>query len=75
MDPLSNHMLLKIQAVLDGPQGELFAKIVDSFFEQLEEEYFSEDDLAAMEEGRQASLSGDRSQFISWDEYKARRGL
>jgi hypothetical protein len=40
-----------------------------------EPEYFSPEDLAAIEEGMQASLSGDRSQFISLEDYERKHGL
>jgi len=48
----------KIKAIVKGPQGELFTKIVDSFYEQVGDEYFSPEDLAdiqsGLDEGRRA---------------------
>jgi hypothetical protein len=65
----------KVKVIVQGSHGALFGKIVDSFFELSEPEYFSPEDLAAIEEGMRASLSGDRTQFIPWEEYKAKRDL
>lgn len=67
----------KVKAISQGPNAELLKKFIDLLYEhELEEpEYFSPEDLAAIEEGMQASLSGDRTQFIPWEEYKAKRDL
>ncbi len=66
----------KVETIAHGPHADLLNKLVDLLYERVEEpEYFSPEDMAAIEEGMQASLSGDRSQFIPWEEYKARRGL
>jgi len=69
----------KVKAISEGPNAELLKKFIDLLYErelgEQESEYFSPEDLAAIEEGVQASLSGDRTQFIPWDEYKAKRGL
>ena len=67
----------KVETIAHGPHAELLNKLIDLLYERegQEPEYFSPEDLAAIEEGMQASLSGDRSQFIPWEEYKARRGL
>jgi hypothetical protein len=66
----------KVETIAHGPHAELLNKLVDLLYEGVEEpEYFSPEDMAAIEEGMKASLSGDRSQFIPWEEYKARRGL
>ncbi len=67
----------KVKTIAHGPHADLLNKLIDLLYErEMEEpEYFSPEDLAAIEEGMRASLSGDRSQFIPWEEYKARRGL
>lgn len=65
----------KVRAIAQGPDADLLKKFVDLLYRELEEEYFSPEDLAAIEEGMKASLSGDRSQFLTWEDYKAKRGL
>ena len=70
------NLVEKVKAIAQGPNAELLKKFIDLLYGQEHEpEYFSPEDLAAIEEGMQASLSGDRTQFIPWEEYKARRGL
>ncbi|MBM4274495.1 MAG: hypothetical protein FJ134_08560 [Deltaproteobacteria bacterium] len=65
----------KVKAIAQGPNADLLKKFIDLLYQEEEPEYFSPEDLAAIEEGMKASLSGDRSQFIPWEEYKAKRGL
>jgi hypothetical protein len=67
----------KVKAISQGPNAELLNKFIDLLYEhELDEpEYFSPEDLAAIEEGMRASLSGDRTQFIPWEKYKSKRGL
>jgi uncharacterized protein YfkK (UPF0435 family) len=61
----------KVETIAHGPHAELLNKLVDLLYERVEEpEYFSPEDMAAIEEGMQASLSGDRSQFIPWEDLK-----
>ncbi|MGQ9688050.1 MAG: hypothetical protein ACUVXF_04570 [Desulfobaccales bacterium] len=69
-------LVTKVKAIAQGPNADLLEKLIDLLYEhEHEPEYFSPEDLAAIEEGMRASLSGDRSQFIPWEDYKARRGL
>jgi len=69
----------KVKAISQGPNAELLKKFIDLLYDrELQEdepEYFSPEDMAAIEEGMKASLSGDRSQFTPCEEYKARRDL
>jgi hypothetical protein len=66
----------KVKAIAHGPHAELLEKFIDLLYEhEHEPEYFSPEDLAAIDEGMRASLSGDRSQFIPWEDCKAKRGL
>ena len=62
----------KVRTIAHGPYADLLNKLIDLLYERetQEEEYFSPEDLAAIEEGMKASLSGDRSQFISWEDLK-----
>ena len=62
----------KVETIAHGPHAELLNKLIDLLYEREEQEleYFSPEDMAAIEEGMQASLSGDRSQFIPWEDLK-----
>jgi len=78
MEPENLDTLIdKVKTIAHGTHGDLLEKFIDLLYEQEMQgpEYWSPEDLAAIEEGMKASLSGDRSQFIPWEEYKARRGL
>ena len=44
-------LLAKVRTVAQSQHGELFARIVDEFYDQVTEEYFSPEDLAEIEEG------------------------
>jgi hypothetical protein len=67
----------KVETIAHGPHAETLHKLIDLLYErEMEEpEYFSPEDFAAIEEGMKASLSGDRSQFISLEEYERKHGL
>jgi hypothetical protein len=69
--------LQKVKTIAQGPNADLLMKFIDLLYERemQEPEYFSPEDLAAIEEGMRASLSGDRSQFISLEEYERKHGL
>ncbi|PIU52450.1 MAG: hypothetical protein COS90_11405 [Deltaproteobacteria bacterium CG07_land_8_20_14_0_80_60_11] len=41
----------KVKVIVQGSHGALFSKVVDSFFELSEPEYFSQEDLADIEAG------------------------
>ena len=72
-----DNLIEKVQTIAHGPHAGLLEKLIDLLYERemQEPEYWSPEDLAAIEEGVRDSLSGDRSKFIPWEEYKARRGL
>jgi hypothetical protein len=67
-----DNLLEKVETIAHGPRAGLLNKLIDLLYErEMEEpEYFSPEDLAAIEEGMKASLSGDRSQFIPWEDLK-----
>ena len=46
-----DELLNKVKAVAQSSHAELFARIVDGFYEEVTEEYFSPEDLAEIEEG------------------------
>jgi hypothetical protein len=62
----------KVETIAHGPHAELLNKLIDLLYErEMEEpEYFSPEDMEAIEEGMKTSLSGDRSQFIPWEDLK-----
>jgi hypothetical protein len=78
MEPAIDDLLVKIKAIAQGPNAELFRKLVDLLYEQSErkEEYddepFSTEDLAAIQEGEEALKRGE---FISLEDYEKERGL
>jgi len=66
----------KVKALSQGPHAELLKKFIDLLYDrEQEQEYFSPEDLAAIQEGLEASRRGDRSQFIPWEELKKELNL
>jgi len=65
-------LMSKIKTIMASHQGELFAQIVESFYEQIGEEYFSPEDLADIQEGRKEIQRGE---VIPWEECKTKHGL
>jgi predicted transcriptional regulator len=59
-------LLAKVKTVAQSPHGELFARIVDEFYEQVTEEHFSPEDLAEIEEGF-AQIK--RGEYVTLEEY------
>lgn len=72
VDSSLDDLMSKVKAVAKSPQGELFTRIVDTFYEQIEEEYFSPEDLADIQEGLEEIKRGE---YLSWEECKRKRGL
>ena len=58
METTMAEIFSKIKAIVKGPQGELFTKIVDSFYEQVGDEYFSLADLADIQKGLDEDQAG-----------------
>jgi hypothetical protein len=65
-------IISKIKAIVKGPQGELFAKIVDSFYEQMGDENFSPEDLADIQSGLDEIKRGEH---LAWEDCKRKHGL
>ena len=59
-------LLAKVKTVAQSQHGALFSRIVDEFYEQVTEEYFSPEDLAEIEEGF-AQIR--RGEYVSLEEY------
>jgi hypothetical protein len=70
--PIEDLLMAKVKAVAQSSHGELFARIVDDFFEQITEEYFSPEDLADIQGGLEEIKWG---KYISWEECKRKHGL
>jgi hypothetical protein len=54
-----------VETIAHGLHADLLNKLIDLLYEREMQgaEYFSPEDMAAIEEGMKASLSGDRSQY------------
>jgi len=59
-------LLAKVRTVAQSQHGELFARIVEQFYDQVTEEYFSPEDLAQIEEGF-AQIK--RGEYVTLEEY------
>ena len=68
---LNQDFLAKIEAIAQGPNADLFRRLVDILYNQ-EEEYFSAEDLAEIERGEEEIRRGER---VSLEEYERTRGL
>ncbi len=65
-------MVAKVKAIVKGPHGELFFKMVDTFLEQTEHEIFTEEDLADIEEGVEDIRQG---RYVTLEEYRKGKRL
>jgi hypothetical protein len=78
MEPAIEDLMVKIKAIAQGPNAELFIKLVDLLYEHSgrQEEYdhepFSPEDLTAIKEGEEAFKRGE---FMSLADYEKERGL
>jgi hypothetical protein len=81
MESALDDLLARVKVIARGPNAVLLRKLVDVLYEQSErreeydEEPLSPEELAALQEADRAGRRGDRSQFISLDEYERKRGL
>jgi predicted transcriptional regulator len=65
-------LMVKVKAVAQSSHAELFARIVDGFYEQITAEYFSPEDLAEIEEGF-AQIR--RGEYVTLEELEKELGL
>jgi hypothetical protein len=70
MEPALEDLFDKVKIIATGPNGDLLRGFVDLLYER-EEEYFSPEDLAAIQEGLEQIERGEK---ISWDELKRELG-
>jgi hypothetical protein len=81
MEPAIDDLMNKIKAIAQGPNAELLRKLIDLLYarEQPQEEYddepFSPEELAAIEEAEEARRRGDKEYFTPWEEVKKELGL
>jgi hypothetical protein len=62
----------KVKVIVQGSHGALFGKVVDSFFELSEPEYFSPEDLADIEAGMAEIREG---RCLALEEYRSGKRL
>jgi predicted transcriptional regulator len=62
----------KVKVIVQGSHGALFGKVVDSFFELSEQEYFSPKDLADIEAGMADIREG---RCLTLEEYRSGKRL
>ena len=70
MEPVLEELFDKIKVIDSGPNRDLLRQFIDFLYAR-EEEYFSPEDLAAIEEGLAQIERGEK---ISWDELKKELG-
>ena len=57
----------KVKTIAQGPNADLLKKLIDLLYQEHEPEYFSPEDLAAIEEGK-AQIA--RGETIPWEDLK-----
>lgn len=74
MEPQNlENLVEKVKAIAQGPNAELLKKFIDLLYGQEHEpEYFSAEDLAAIEEGK-AQIA--RGETVSWEDLKRELNL
>jgi hypothetical protein len=77
MENLTRDLIIKVKPIYQGPNADLLRKLAEVLDEQAErreeydEEPFSAEDLAAIQEGEEACKRGE---FISLKDYEKERG-
>jgi hypothetical protein len=69
-----DNLMEKVRAIAHGPHADLLEKLIDLLYgrEMKEPEYFSPEDLAAIEEGK-AQIA--RGEYVTLEELKKELGL
>jgi predicted transcriptional regulator len=70
MEPAADELFDKVRIIAAGPNGDLLRGFVDLLFAR-QEDYFSPEDLAAIQEGLAQIERGEK---ISWEELKRELG-
>ena len=68
-------LITKVKDIAEGPDGDLLRRFVDILHAQYDYEPLSPEELAAIEAADEAIRRGDKSYFISLEEYERTRGL
>jgi len=71
-DAAISGLLDKVKIIARGPHGELFSRVVDTFLDMSEPEYFSPEDLADIQEGLDDLRQG---RYLSLEEYRQGKRL
>ena len=66
------NLMEKVMAIAQGPNADLLEKFIDLLYEHEEPEYFSPEDLAAIEEG---FAQIERGETVSWEDLKRKLNL
>jgi hypothetical protein len=67
-------LIAKVKDIAAGPDGDLLRRFVDILHERFDYEPLSPEEVAALEEADEAVRQGDKSYFISLEEYERTRG-
>lgn len=74
MEPTIDDLLHKVKVISQTSYSMILSRIIDSFYEKVEEEYDTEplspEELQALEEVVAAVKRGDMSRFISLEEFE-----
>lgn len=68
-------LITKVKDIAEGPDGDLLRRFVDILHEQYDYEPLSPEELTAIDAADAAIRRGDKSYFISLEEYERTRGL
>jgi hypothetical protein len=60
-------LFAKVKAIAQGPNADLLKKFIDLLYQEQEPEYFSPEDLAAIEEGK-AQIA--RGEYVTLEDLK-----
>jgi hypothetical protein len=72
METAIDDLVTKVKAIAQGPDADILKGFVDLLFDRVEEEYFSPEDLAEIEEGF-AQIR--RGEFLTLEEYRQGKRL
>ncbi|MBM4283743.1 MAG: hypothetical protein FJ128_00625 [Deltaproteobacteria bacterium] len=70
MGQATDELFHKVRTIAAGPHGDLLRDFIDLLYER-QEEYFSPEDLAAIQEGMAQIERGEK---VSWEELKRELG-
>lgn len=77
MDTAIDDLLIKVKVIAQGPDSDLLRKLVNILYDRQVEhdlEPLSPEEAAMVQKGLEALHRGDKTQFISLEEYEKERG-